>query len=136
MPMRNCCRLVGSRQDLTFLIGEMQGELGNSHTYVGDGDVDDPTEAMPTAMLGVGFRVGAGIGTLFIRAHLSGDNTRDAYRSPLTEPGVDVHQGDFLLAVNGHELKAPGSLQPVRGRRRSAGDVDRVERPQWRRVAT
>ncbi len=98
---------VGSRQDLTFLIGEMQGELGNSHTYVGDGDVDDPTDAMPTAMLGADFALAPASGRYSFAHIYPGDNTRDAYRSPLTEPGVDVHQGDFLLAVNGHELKAP-----------------------------
>jgi tricorn protease len=97
--------LVGSRQDLTYLIGEMQGELGNSHTYVGGGDEDDPVEATPTALLGVDFTLASGryaFGRIY-----PGDNTRDAYRSPLTEPGVDVHQGDVLLAVNGRELKAP-----------------------------
>ncbi|MHB8425677.1 MAG: S41 family peptidase [Gammaproteobacteria bacterium] len=36
-----------------------------------------------------------------------GDNTRANYRSPLTEPGVNVKAGDYLLAVNGHELRAP-----------------------------
>ncbi|MGD0143002.1 MAG: S41 family peptidase [Rhizomicrobium sp.] len=99
--------LVGSRQDLTFLIGEMQGELGNSHTYVGDGDVDDPTDAMPTAALGVDFTLAPASGRYAFAKIYPGDNTRDAYRSPLTEPGVGVHQGDYLLAVDGHELKAP-----------------------------
>ncbi len=97
--------LVGSRQDLTYLTGEMQGELGNSHTYAGGGDEDDPVEALPTPLLGVDFALSNG---RYQFAHIyPGDNTRDAYRSPLTEPGIDVHQGDFLLAVNGRELKAP-----------------------------
>jgi tricorn protease len=99
--------LVGSRQDLTFLIGEMQGELGNSHTYVGGGDEDDPVEATPTALLGVDFALSPASGRYAFARIYPGDNTRDAYRSPLTEPGVDVHQGDVLLAVDGHELKAP-----------------------------
>ncbi|HEY3637140.1 MAG TPA: S41 family peptidase [Rhizomicrobium sp.] len=98
--------LVGSRQDLTWLIGEMQGELANSHTYVGGGDEDDTTEYVATAELGVDFAPTSS-GRYALAKIYPGDNTRPAYRSPLTEPGVDVHQGDILLAVNGHDLKAP-----------------------------
>ncbi len=97
--------LVGSREDLVYLIGEIQGEIGNSHTYVGGGDEDDPTQAVSTALLGVDFGL-SGNRYTFTRIY-PGDNTRSKYRSPLTEPGVDVHQGDVLLAVNGQELTAP-----------------------------
>ena len=98
--------LAGSRQDLTYLIGEVQGELGNSHTYVGGGDEDNPADAVPTALLGVDFGVTASGRYSFAKIY-PGDNTRDKYRSPLTEPGIDVHPGDLLLAVNGRDLKAP-----------------------------
>ncbi len=99
--------LVGSREDLNYLIGEMQGELGNSHTYVGGGDDADPTKAVPTALLGVDFALDAKSGRYVFKTIYPGDNTRPDYRSPLTEPGVDVHEGDYLLAVDGHDLKAP-----------------------------
>jgi tricorn protease len=103
----NMLPLVGSREDLNYLIGEVQGELGNSHTYVGGGDEDDPTDAVTTPLLGVDFGLDVASGRYTFARIYPGDNTRSAYRSPLTEPGVDVHQGDFLLAVNGQELKAP-----------------------------
>ena len=61
---------------------------------------------MPTALLGVDFLPGASGRYVFAKIY-SGDNTREDYRSPLTEPGIDVHQGDYLLAVNGVELKSP-----------------------------
>ncbi|MGH8150637.1 MAG: S41 family peptidase, partial [Steroidobacteraceae bacterium] len=99
--------LVGSRQDLDYLIGQIQGELGNSHTYVGGGDFDDPVKPMPTALLGADFALDAASGRYRIAKIYPGDNTRPAYRSPLTEPGIDVHPGDYLLAVNGRELAAP-----------------------------
>jgi tricorn protease len=99
--------LVGSREDLVYLIGEVQGELANSHTYVGGGDMDDPTKSVPTALLGADFALDGASGRYRFAKIYTGDNTREKYRSPLTEPGVDVHQGDYLLAVNGHELKAP-----------------------------
>ncbi len=99
--------LVGSREDLNYLIGEVQSELGNSHTYVGGGDDGDLVPRMPTALLGVDFALDAASGRYRFAKIYPGDNTRPQYRSPLTEPGVDVRQGDYLLAVNGRELIAP-----------------------------
>jgi len=99
--------LAGSREDLNYIIGEIQGELGNSHTYVGGGDDDDPGKAVPTAMLGADFALDAASGRYKFARIYPGDNTRSDYRSPLTQPGVDVREGDYLLAVNGHELRAP-----------------------------
>jgi tricorn protease len=99
--------LVGSREDLNYLIGEIQGELSNSHTYVGGGDEDDPTTPAPTPLLGADFALDSASGRYRIARIYPGDNTRPDYRSPLTEPGLDVHPGDYLLAVNGRELEAP-----------------------------
>ncbi|HTV51426.1 MAG TPA: PDZ domain-containing protein [Steroidobacteraceae bacterium] len=99
--------LLGSREDLTYLIGEVQGELGNSHTYAGGGDEDDLTPPAPTPLLGVDFALDGATGLYRFAKIYPGDNTRPEFRSPLTEPGLDVHVGDYLLAVNGHELRAP-----------------------------
>ena len=99
--------LVGSREDLNYLIGEMLGELGNSHTYVGGGDQDNPTETVRTGLLGADFALDPSSGRYYFARIFSGDNTREAYRAPLAQPGIKVSQGDYLLAVDGHELKAP-----------------------------
>ncbi|MCQ8277450.1 S41 family peptidase [Acetobacteraceae bacterium KSS8] len=99
--------LLGSRADLTWLIGEVQGELGNSHTYSNNGDDNDKTEQVPTPLLGVDYALDSATGRYRFARIYPGDNSRKAYRSPLTEPGVNVHAGDYLLAVNGVELKAP-----------------------------
>jgi len=99
--------LVGSRSDLNYLIGEIIGELGNSHTYVGGGE-DMPEESrVGTAFLGADFALDNASGRYKFASVLSGDNTRDKYRSPLTASGVDVRTGEYLLAVDGQELKAP-----------------------------
>ncbi|HUE10061.1 MAG TPA: S41 family peptidase, partial [Steroidobacteraceae bacterium] len=60
-----------------------------------------------TGLLGVDYGLDAASGRYFFARIYRGDNTREAYRSPLTQPGLKVAQGNFLLAVDGHELKAP-----------------------------
>jgi tricorn protease len=99
--------LVGSRSDLNYLIGEVLGELGNSHTYVGGGDEMPEERRVPTAFLGADFATDAASGRYRLARIFPGDNTRDVYRSPLTAPGIDVHDGDYLLAIDGVELKTP-----------------------------
>ena len=101
--------LAGSREDLNYLIGEIQGELSNSHTYVGGGDDGNKTEVAATPLLGVDYALDAASGRYRFARIYPGDNSRKRYRSPLTEPGINVHEGDYLLAVNGQELKAPDS---------------------------
>jgi tricorn protease len=101
--------LAGSREDLNYIIGQLLGEISNSHTYVGagdDGDQDSKSAAHP-GLLGVDFALDAASGRYRFATIYPGDNTRADYRSPLTEPGLNVKQGDYLLAVNGQELKAP-----------------------------
>ncbi|NPD68887.1 hypothetical protein HN018_03060 [Lichenicola cladoniae] len=105
--------LVGTRDDLNYVIGQVQGEIGNSHTYVGGGDDGDPTEAVTTPLLGVDYALDAATGRYRFAKIYPGDNTRAHYRSPLTEPGVNVHEGDMLLAVNGRELKAPDAPESL-----------------------
>jgi len=99
--------LLGSRDDLNYLIGQVQGELGNSHTYVGGGDDLNPTPWAPTALLGVDFTLDEATGRYRFAHIYRGDDTRPGYRSPLSAPGLDVHDGDSLLAVNGRDLRAP-----------------------------
>jgi tricorn protease len=105
--------LLGSREDLNWLIGQMIGELSNSHTYVGGGDAGDTTEAVRPALLGVEWSLDAASGRYRIATIFPGDNTREDYRSPLTQPGLDVKVGDYVLAIDGVELKAPADPNGV-----------------------
>jgi tricorn protease len=104
---RKLLPLAGSRADVNYLIGQMLGELSNSHTYVGGGDNGDPTTRVGTPALGVDFGLDEVSGRYKFATIYRGDNTRPDYRSPLTEPGINVKEGDILLAVNGTELRAP-----------------------------
>jgi tricorn protease len=99
--------LVGSRAELNFLIGEVLGELGNSHTYVSGADENPEDKRVPTAYLGADFAVDSASGRYRFATVFPGDNTRETYRSPLSAPGVDVRAGEFLLAIDGQELNAP-----------------------------
>jgi tricorn protease len=104
---RKLVPLLGSREDLNYLIGQMIGEISNSHTYVGGGDDGDTTPAVKAALLGVDWTLDPASGRYRFATIYPGDNTREDYRSPLAQPGIDAKAGDYLLAVNGVELRAP-----------------------------
>ncbi|HET7674925.1 MAG TPA: PDZ domain-containing protein, partial [Gammaproteobacteria bacterium] len=99
--------LAGCREDINYLIGQMIATLSNSHTYIAGGDRGMNAQSHDTGLLGVDFGLDKSSGRYYFKKIYPGDNTRSDYRSPLTEPGVNVHEGDFLLAVDGRELKAP-----------------------------
>jgi tricorn protease len=91
---------VRHRKDLTYIIGEMIGELNVGHTYVGGGDVPD-VKRIKTGLLGAVLEKDAASGYFRIARILEGRNWDKNVRSPLTEIGVDAREGDFILAVNG-----------------------------------
>jgi tricorn protease len=97
---------VADRYDLTYLLGEMVGELSNSHTYTGGGDYPN-LKPVSVGMLGVDFEADSAHGLYRFKKIYAGENWKSSLRSPLTEPGVDVKEGDYLLAVNGKPLRVP-----------------------------
>ena len=91
---------VAHRSDLNYIIGEMIAELSTSHTYVGGGD--QPAKPhVSVGMLGADFEPDGGY--FRITKIYPGENWNDATRSPLTEPGLKVKAGDYLIAVDGQE---------------------------------
>ena len=97
---------VADRYSLTYILGNLIGELSNSHTYVGGGDYPD-LHPVNVGLLGVDFDVDSGTGVYRIKKIYRGENWDQALRSPLTEPGINVKEGDYLLAVNGRQVRAP-----------------------------
>jgi tricorn protease len=95
---------VGHRSDLNYVISEMIGELNNSHSYIQGGDFDMP-ERPEVALPGARFTADPASGRYRISRILSGDNAEDRYRAPLTEIGVDARQADYLLAIDGEDVK-------------------------------
>ncbi|HEY2017152.1 MAG TPA: PDZ domain-containing protein [Bryobacteraceae bacterium] len=94
---------VAHRSDLNYIIGEMIGELNTSHTYVGGGDVPD-RKRVNVGMLGADFEPDGGF--FRIRKIYRGENWDDDTRSPLTEPGLKVKEGNYLIAVDGAPARA------------------------------
>jgi len=97
---------AANRYDLTYILGELIGELANSHTYVGGGDQPD-LHPINVGLLGVDYELDSASGLYRFKKIYPGENWDPATRSPLTEPGVNVKEGDYLLAVNGRPLHAP-----------------------------
>ncbi|HYN40999.1 MAG TPA: PDZ domain-containing protein, partial [Thermoanaerobaculia bacterium] len=93
---------VASRADLDFLLGELVSELEAGHTYVSAGD-EPKIERVPGGFLGCEFAADPA-GRYRIAKVFPGENWDEASRSPLTEPGVNVAEGEFLLAVDGTDL--------------------------------
>jgi hypothetical protein len=69
--------------------------------------VRPPPARHDTGLLGTDYVLEAPSGRYRLSHILSGDNARADFRSPLIAPGFGLHDGDFILAVNGHELRAP-----------------------------
>jgi tricorn protease len=90
---------VNHRMDLSYIIGEMIGELSVGHAYVGGGDAPKP-ERIQTGLLGAQISRDAS-GYFKIDKILKGENWSSSTRSPLTEVGVNVNQGDYIIEVNG-----------------------------------
>ena len=91
---------VQHRADLTYLIGEMIGELNAGHAYVGGGDVPKVAR-IPMGLLGAELRRDPATRYYQIVRILKGANWDKDLRSPLTEIGVDVHVKEYILAVDG-----------------------------------
>ncbi len=101
---------VRTRAELSDVIWEMHGELGTSHAYEIGGDLRRPPE-YATGFLGADFswdeeRHGWRIDRIY-----RGDSWNRAVDSPLAEPGLQISQGDVLVAIGGKRLSAQLSPQ-------------------------
>jgi tricorn protease len=96
---------VAHRSDLNYVLGEMIAELNVSHAYITGGDWEQPARPK-VALLGARIVLDKEHGRYRIATILRGQNEEEIYRSPLTEVGVDVEEGDYLLAIDGDDLTA------------------------------
>lgn len=90
-----------SRYDVNFILGELIAELNASHTYRGGGD-NEYAKRENVGYLGCDWAKENGV--YKIKRIIKGADWDTEVRSPLEEPGVDVSEGDYILAVNGIPL--------------------------------
>ncbi len=100
---------VNHRNDLTYLLGEMIGELNNGHAYVGGGERPE-TPRIKLGLLGAEFSRDPASKAYRIDRILPGENWDKHTRSPLTEVGVNVKVGDYILAINGTPVSSLPNL--------------------------
>jgi tricorn protease len=93
---------VAHRADLDYILGEVAGELHAGHVYVST-PIGFGVERVDNGLLGA--EIVADSGYFRIKHIYPGENWHEAFRSPLTEPGVKVREGDYVLAVDGVSTK-------------------------------
>ena len=98
-------KYVAHRSDLNYVISEMISELTVQHAYIDGGDFQIPPRPR-SGLPGARFEFDQQAGRYRIAKIFGGENAEDIYRSPLTEVGVNASVGDYVLAIDGEELKA------------------------------
>lgn len=98
---------IAHREDLNYLFREMLGNMSVGHHNAGGGDAPQPNQVQ-TGLLGADFKVENGR-YRFAKIY-NGENWNPQLRAPLTQPGVDVKVGDYLIAVNGREVRSTDNV--------------------------
>lgn len=99
---------IAARQDLNTLFEEMTGHLQVGHTFIRGGDFPDQAKAQ-VGLLGADFEPVAG--RWRIAKIYRGENWNPKLVSPLSQPGINVHEGEYLLAVNGEPVTADAPIE-------------------------
>jgi tricorn protease len=93
---------IASRGDLNYVFMEAMGNLTVGHLFVRGGDLPE-VKRIPVGLLGADYKIENGR-YRFARVY-DGENWNPQLRAPLTQPGVNVDDGEYLLAVNGREVR-------------------------------
>ncbi|HTQ48592.1 MAG TPA: S41 family peptidase [Polyangiaceae bacterium] len=100
---------VAHRADLNYILGELLGELGTSHTYVGGGEMPRVAHTS-VGLLGVDWGLDAASGLYRFQKIYRARDWNSNVHAPLGEPGIDVREGDLLLAVDGRPVRSPENV--------------------------
>jgi tricorn protease len=98
---------AGGRADLNYLFDEMLGEITIGHMFIFGGDVPKAPE-VKGGLLGADYKIENGR-YRFARV-FNGENWNPDLRAPLTQPGVEVIVGEYLLEVNGVDVRPPADV--------------------------
>jgi tricorn protease len=98
---------IASRNDLNYLFREMLSYMSVGHMFV-FGGTQPETPKIKVGLLGADYRIENG---RYRFTHVyDGENWNPKLQAPLTQPGVDVKEGEYLLAVNGRELRGTDEI--------------------------
>ncbi|MFN0087810.1 MAG: PDZ domain-containing protein [Blastocatellia bacterium] len=98
---------LAHREDLNYLFREMLGNMSVGHHNAGGGDAPQANN-VTTGLLGCDFKVENGR-YRFAKIY-NGENWNPQLRAPLTQPGVEVNVGDYLISVNGREVRSTDNV--------------------------
>jgi tricorn protease len=98
---------LSSRVDLNYLFEEMLGELTVGHVFVSGGETPE-VKQVKVGLLGADYKIENG--RYRVTRVYSGENWNPELRAPLTQPGVNVSAGEYLLSVNGQNVDASKEL--------------------------
>ncbi|WMS88829.1 S41 family peptidase [Pleionea litopenaei] len=96
------------RTDLDYVFSEIAGELNAGHVYVNAGD-QPRAERRQHGLLGAEFSKDKS-GYFKVEKVFMGENWDDNFRSPFTEPGVNVNAGDYIVSINGVSTKSVNNI--------------------------
>jgi tricorn protease len=100
---------VNHRADLNYLLDNMGAELAVGHSYVRGGDMPEvPPAGQAGGLLGADFAIEGG--RYKLTRIYDTESWNPELRAPLYAPGVEVSVGDFIVAINGVELRAPDNI--------------------------
>ena len=99
---------VNHRADLNYLMDMMGAEISIGHSYVRGGDMGIDLPQSTAGLLGADLAVDAG--RYRITRIFESESWNPELRAPLATPGVNVSNGDYILAINGVELRAPDNI--------------------------
>ena len=94
---------VPSRFDLDYILNEVVSETNTGHAYVDWGDINKVVR-VESGLLGAELEADLNAGRYKIRKIYKGENWNESRRSPLTESGINVSEGDYIIMINGVEL--------------------------------
>ncbi|MDD4747194.1 MAG: PDZ domain-containing protein, partial [Salinivirgaceae bacterium] len=94
---------LNTRFDLDYIFGELIAETNTGHAYVNYGDIAK-VERVETGLLGAKLKADESKKRFVISKIFQGENWNASRRSPLTEQGIDVKEGDYLIAIDGEEV--------------------------------
>lgn len=101
---------IMSRNDLNYLLIDMLGEFCVGHMYIGGGDIPG-IQGVPSGLLGAGYEIVEG--RYRFKTVYNGESWNPNLRAPLTQPGVNVKPGEYLISVNGKNVTSADNIYEV-----------------------